>query len=75
VGEAHFQVERGLFGQRDYLVDFSDVADVAGRHILLDKRSEAFKRLDEDAGGCVPPRGALDHAIDSEPNYADMTGY
>ncbi|HLL53595.1 MAG TPA: DUF2171 domain-containing protein [Myxococcaceae bacterium] len=67
IGETHFQVERGVLSPREYLVDFDHVAHVAGRHVMLDCRREDLEKVDFDAGGALPPRGATDYSIDTEP--------
>ena len=66
VGEAHFELERGLVPvpRRDYLVEYSDVASVSGHDVFL--REDARLQLEEDDdGGALPPRR---HAnVDAEP--------
>ena len=74
VGEEHFQVEHGLTADREYLVDFGDVERIDGRHILLARVRSELEPVDENDGGCVPPRGAGDHQIDAEPDHTALPG-
>jgi len=66
VGDAHFELEKGLvpIPRRDYLVEFSDVADVRGQDIFLAEGAAVVLEEDDD-GSVLPPRR---HAhVDSEP--------
>ncbi|WP_224369167.1 DUF2171 domain-containing protein [Hyalangium versicolor] len=70
VGDVHFELEPGLvpIPRRDFLVDYSDVADVRDDAVYL--MGEARLELEEDDdGGALPPRS---HAgVDREPVNAD----
>ncbi len=66
VGEAHFELEKGLvpIPRRDYLVEFSDVAAVRGHDIFLEEGAAVLLEEDDD-GSALPPRR---HGhVDSEP--------
>ncbi len=67
IGDTHFQVERGVLSPREYLVDFDRVAHVEGRHVMLTCKRDELERVEWDDGGAVPPRGATDTSIDTEP--------
>lgn len=68
LGEEHFEVEHGLLGRQEFLVDFADVTNVDGRHVYLSRTRDELEEDSIDDGGAVGPRGSEEH-LGQEPGY------
>lgn len=66
VGEAHFELEKGLvpIPRRDYLVEFSDVDAIRGHDLFLREGAPLLLEEDDD-GSALPPRSHTH--MDAEP--------
>jgi len=68
VGDAHFELEKGLvpIPRRDYLVEYSDVDFIRDQDVYLANADHPLLTLEEDDdGSALPPRH--NRGMDSEP--------
>jgi len=83
IGDDSFQIEKGLFFPKDYLVRYTEVSDIRGDEIILTHGKEGLQKLGAESYGTVgdttgvpigAPVGTASGATPSGPIAGDTTG-
>jgi uncharacterized protein (TIGR02271 family) len=71
VGDTRFQIEKGVFFPKEYLCDYSDIADIRGDEIILSRGRASLLDLD---GSRTTATTASTAAADSSATRPGLTG-